>query len=63
MDKDFEEFISVRCGRALEECRAYIESELNGELSQDELQIIAEKLCYKKGFKDAMAIVKCSHNL
>ena len=63
MDKDFEEFISVRCGRALEECREYIESELNGELSQDELQIIAEKLCYKKGFNDAMAILKCSHNL
>ena len=63
MEKDFEEFISIRCGRALDECKKYIESEENEELSPDELQTIAEKLCYKKGFKDALAILKCSHIL
>lgn len=63
MEKDFEELISIRCERALEECKEYIEGELSGSIPQDELQTIAEKLCYKKGFRDAMAILKCSHIL
>lgn len=63
MEKDFEDLISIRCERALEECKEYLESELSGNIPQDELQIFAEKLCYKKGFKDALAILKCSHIL
>lgn len=63
MEKEFEELISIRCQKALEECKDYLEREFSGSIPQDELQAMAEKLCYKKGFQDALAILKCSHIL
>jgi hypothetical protein len=59
-----EETIAMRCSKALEECKEYMECEYNETLPQDELQAMAEKICYKngyaKGFADAMAINKYS---
>lgn len=61
MEKDFEDLVAIRCERALEESVYYMGKEEEGVITQDELQVIAEILCYKKGFNDAMAILKCSH--
>lgn len=62
MDEDFQDFISRRCEKALLECEDYISKE-QSNFPEDELRIMAEELCYKKGFLDALAIVKCSPNL
>ena len=61
LEKDFEELISLRCEKAVEECSEYMDKEYSG-LSQEELQPIAEKLCYKRGFADAVAILMHSHD-
>jgi hypothetical protein len=52
LEKDFTEFISVRCERALEEDVEYMRDEANETIDQDELQKRAEVLCYLKGFRD-----------
>lgn len=56
MDKDFEDFIALRCGRALQECEEYLQSEYDGILTPDQLKSKAEELCYKQGFLDAIKI-------
>jgi len=38
-------------------------NEINEEISQDELQAMAESLCYKKGFYDAMKLILCSQSM
>lgn len=60
MEKDFEEYIAKRCSKALEENSEYMDNEYNEKLTQDELQVIAEKLCYKKGCSDTIAKLKNS---
>jgi hypothetical protein len=62
MDEDFFDFICKRCARALTENKEFIESEQEN-ISEDELHAKAEELCYKKGFCDAMAILKCSQKM
>lgn len=57
MEKDFIEFISVRCQRALEENKDYMSDELSGTIDQDELQARAESLCYIKGFRDFAKLI------
>lgn len=57
MDKDFEDFIALRCGRALQECEEYLQNEYNGKLTPDQMKAQSEELCYKKGFMDAVTIL------
>lgn len=35
----------------------YMQKERSGNTDQEVLQIIAEEICYKKGFRDAIAII------
>lgn len=60
MEEEFEQFIDKRCERALLESEEYLRNERSTSFDENELQEIAEKLCYKKGFFDAMALQKCS---
>jgi hypothetical protein len=59
---DFEDFVTTRCERALQECEEYLQREYDGSLSPDELQVKAEELCYKKGLSDAISIFVCNLN-
>jgi hypothetical protein len=63
MEKDFEEYISRRCSEALEENAEYMNNEYNEKLTQDELQIMAEKLCYKKGYSNGYAEAMATLNI
>ena len=56
LDDETEEYIMRRCQKALQESKEYLEMELSGECSQDDLQAFAEILCYKQCLKDVMAI-------
>lgn len=58
LDNDFKEYVIKRCEKALLECKEYIGKENNGDVTPDELQAMAEELCYKKGFADALNITK-----
>lgn len=58
LDNEFKELISKRCEKALVECKDYMEREHSSEIDQDELQAMAEELCYKKGFQDAIMLLK-----
>lgn len=60
MDNDFQELVAKRCEKALIECKEYMDKEYSGDVPADELQYIAEEMCYKKGFSDAVAFLKCS---
>jgi hypothetical protein len=57
LEKDFERFVAMRCETALLESEEYLNLE-RGECDSDTLQEIAETICYKKGFEDAMKIMK-----
>ena len=55
MEKDFDEFVAKRCEKALLENEQYMRLENSDEVSRDELQALAETLCYKKCFNDFVA--------
>ncbi len=63
MKKDIEELIVKRCELALMENKEYMKKEMNESVSPDELQALAEKLCYKKGFFDALFLILCSQSV
>jgi hypothetical protein len=52
--EEIETLVSMRCNSALEECEEYIENEYKGNVSEDELRIMAEKLIYKKAVNDTI---------
>ena len=52
MEKDFIEFASERCEKAIEEDNNYMDNENAEWLDRDELQAKAEVLCYFQGMKD-----------
>lgn len=54
MGSEYDEFVAIRCQRALEENDEYMKKERSEQISQEELQAIAEKLCYLKGFEDCL---------
>lgn len=57
MDKDFMQYVYARCERALQEDMEY--KELEREYSdQDAIQAKAETLCYIRGYKDALSMLK-----
>jgi hypothetical protein len=57
LEKDFENFIAKRCESALLESDEYLL--LEKEDSDPAMtQGLAEIICYKKGFSDAMKIIK-----
>lgn len=62
MERDFEDFIVTRCERAKLEDDEYLEKE-RGSSEPEEVQGMAEIVCYKKGFSDAMAIIQCSQKM
>jgi hypothetical protein len=57
MENDFYEFAAKRCEKALLDCPEYMNLEHN-EDTQENLQEIAEIICYRQGFKDAMKLSK-----
>ncbi len=57
IEKDLKGFIAERCKKALMECSHYMDKERSGKCDSDELQSLAEELCYKKGFADAVSIL------
>lgn len=59
MEKEHKEFIAKRCEKALLENQEYLEKERNNDVSETELQEMAEVICYKKGFMDAMELREC----
>jgi len=62
MEKDFEDFIVTRCETALLNNQNYLEHE-HGDFAPEEVQDIAQIICYKQGFKDAMNVLKCSQTM
>jgi hypothetical protein len=52
--EEIETLVSMRCNAALEECEKYIENEYKGNVADDELRIMAEKLIYKKAVNDTI---------
>lgn len=58
LDSNFKQFVSNRCEAACLENDEYMKMEHGEDVDQDELQALAEELCYRKGFQDAMAIIK-----
>ena len=63
MEKDFENFIAKRCECALMSDENYVKKEQGENVNEIELQIIVETICYKKGFSDAMKVIKCSQEM
>ena len=57
MEKDFESFVIARCENALKENEEYMRIELSGKLEPEELQSIAEEICYVQGFEDCKAML------
>lgn len=57
MDKDFMQYVYARCEKALLEDIEYMELEKNSS-DHDEIQAKAEVLCYIKGYKDALNMLK-----
>jgi len=57
LEKDFENFVSSRCETALLENEEYLKLE-HSDSDQVELQGLAEIICYKKGFYDAIKLFK-----
>lgn len=54
MENVFNEFVNQRCGEALLNNKEYMEKENSGKVSEDELQCMAENICYKQGVKDVL---------
>lgn len=52
-----DEFITKQCENALLENNDYMIKEQCEETDPDELQTMAEEICCKKGFNDAMQIL------
>lgn len=57
LEKDFENFVAARCETALLESEEYLKMEHEGS-DQEQIQSLAETLCYQKGFNDAVKIFK-----
>jgi oligoribonuclease NrnB/cAMP/cGMP phosphodiesterase (DHH superfamily) len=51
-------FVSESCNEALEECEEYLKAERKGNLSDDELRIMAEKIIYKKAVANTIKTLK-----
>ena len=51
------EFIAKQCEKALLENNDYMNKERGGETDLDVLQAMAEELCYRQGFNDAMQML------
>jgi hypothetical protein len=54
MDK---QYIAERCIEALDENEEYKNMESNDDTDPETLRMLAEELCYRKGFLDAMALI------
>jgi hypothetical protein len=57
LDKDFENFVATRCETALLESDDYLKLE-RGDCDPVGVQGLAETICYKKGFSDAVNLLK-----
>jgi hypothetical protein len=62
MNKEFEEYVAKRCEKTLLSSKDYIEKEKNEDCDRDELQEIAERICYKQGFLDAVKMMMKTNN-
>jgi hypothetical protein len=57
LEKDFEEFIALRCERALEGNEEYMHDEECGEYDQDILGARAQTICYLQGMRDMLQFI------
>lgn len=48
ISEEIDLIVSNGCNQALEECHDYLEKEYKGSISEDELNILAQKIVYKK---------------
>lgn len=48
------EYVAQRCSIALMDNKDYMAIESSNSLSDDEIQEIAETICYRKGWNDAI---------
>jgi len=60
LEGDFEDFVATRCETAKLENKEYLKLERNDTASEEEVQEVAETICYKKGFSDALKLMKCN---
>jgi hypothetical protein len=58
-ENEFVEYASKRCEKALRENKEYLSQEQDTNSDTDELQEMAEIICYKRGFQDALHLIKC----
>ena len=57
MNKAFEGFIAVRCNEALMQSEEYLKMEQDEEVEPEELQALAEEICYMRGLRDMMSFM------
>jgi hypothetical protein len=62
MEKDFEDFIVARCETAKLSNGEYLKHERK-DCDPEEVQDLAQIICYKQGFKDAMSLFVCSQKM
>ncbi|MFV0344314.1 MAG: hypothetical protein ACK5JH_15745 [Anaerocolumna sp.] len=53
-DEDFEEYVNIKCNKAVSQCREYMEKEFSDKYSEEELSLLREKLIYKEAWMSAM---------
>lgn len=59
MEKDYEELIVKRCTTALNESLEY-KSIMSRKHEEEEIQDIEQRICYMKGYNDAIKTILCS---
>lgn len=62
MEKDFENLIVARCAKTLTSNEKYVEL-TRSDAEQEEVQDMAQILCYAQGYADAMAVINYSQKL
>lgn len=62
MNKEFDDYIAKRCEKILLSDKNYIAKEKEDGFDEDELQEMAEKICYKQGYFDAIKMMMENQN-
>ncbi len=57
MNKEFDDYVAKRCEKVLISNKNYIGKEKDEDFDKDELQEIAERICYQQGFMDAVNMI------
>lgn len=52
MEKMLDELVALNCDKALTECEEYIRKEYGGNVKEEDLRLMAEKLIYRRAVAD-----------